>query len=269
METSNQNAFARAAFSVAQFRPDSSDSPAERQRKEVGVHSYFGFPSYDQLFGEFSKGFEPWTPAFWFHERMTIDGLLASVEQLLSGTKRARTSAGEHSMSLFDVFCLPFRCLAKSESIEEMSVDYCMRCAGSFGTALTRFSTAHMARIVHNAVLMVACLWAPNLFHWPSDPVSREAIHPLLAPALRVAEGEDIFVFLADCTEIIAQASSHLILHSYTYSFKLEHVHSLKLFLVWCYFLARSVIWRIHTRDHTVGMVHPIARIRIARGQAA
>ena len=113
-----------------------------------------------------------------------------------------------------------------------------------------------MARLVHNAVLMVACLWAPNHLHWPSDPLSRAGTNPQLVAALRIHEGEDIFVFLADCTEIIAQGSSHLILHSYTYSFKLEHVHSLKLLLV-CSTLG-LILWRAALYGGSTAEITPL-----------
>ena len=112
-----------------------------------------------------------------------------------------------------------------------------------------------MARIVHNAVLMVACLWGPNHPHWPSDPLSRAAMNPQLAAALR-KDDEDVFVFLADCTEIIAQGSSHLILHSYTYSFKLEHVHSLKLLLV-CSTLG-LILWRAALYGGSTAEITPL-----------
>lgn len=113
-----------------------------------------------------------------------------------------------------------------------------------------------MARIVHNAVLMIACLWAPNHLHWPSDPLSRATMNPQLAAALRTDKEEDVFVFLADCTEIIAQGSSHLILHSYTYSFKLEHVHSLKLLLV-CSTLG-LILWRAALYGGSTAEITPL-----------
>lgn len=89
----------------------------------------------------------------------------------------------------------------------------------------------------------------------PSDPLSRAAMNPQLAAALRKDE-EDVFVFLADCTEIIAQGSSHLILHSYTYSFKLEHVHSLKLLLV-CSTLG-LILWRAALYGGSTAEITPL-----------
>jgi len=187
---------------------------------------------------------------------MTPAELLRAVEEARSGSKRARVVVREHSISSFDAFCLPFRCITRCETIEELSVDYGVGYFSSPFIILTRPRQAHMARLVHNAVLMVACLWAPNHLHWPSDPLSRAGMNPQLAEALRIDEGEDIFVFLADCTEIIAQGSSHLILHSYTYSFNLEHVHSLKLLLV-CSTLG-LILWRAALYGGSTAEITPL-----------
>lgn len=124
MENSKQSASARAAFSIMQFRPDESDSAAEQRRKETGVRSYFGFPSYIYLQREFENSFEPWASLFSYHERMTPAELLTAVEEARSGSKRARIAVREHSISSFDVFCLPFRCITRCETVEELSVDY-------------------------------------------------------------------------------------------------------------------------------------------------
>lgn len=120
MENAKQSAFARAPFSIVQFRPDESDSSAEQRRKEVGVHCYFGFPSYIHLQREFENSFEPWASIFSYHERMTPAELLTAVEEARSGSKRARIAVREPSISSFDVFCLPFRCITRCE----LSVDY-------------------------------------------------------------------------------------------------------------------------------------------------
>ena len=124
MENPRQSASARAPFCIVQFRPDESDTAAEERRKEVGVHSYFGFPSYAHLQREFENSFEPWASIFSNHERMTPTELLTAVEEARSGSKRARVAVREHSISSFDVFCLPFRCITRCETIEELSVDY-------------------------------------------------------------------------------------------------------------------------------------------------
>lgn len=124
MENPRQSASTRAPFSIVQFRPDGSDSAAEERRKEIGVRSYFGFPSYADLQREFENSFEPWASLFSYHERMTPAELLTTVEEARSGSKRARVVVREHSISSFDVFCLPFRCVTRCETIEELSVDY-------------------------------------------------------------------------------------------------------------------------------------------------
>src|SRR4051794_5938539 len=92
MENPRQSASARAAFSIVQFRPDESDSTAEQRRKEIGVHSYFGVPSYAHLQREFENSFEPWASYFSYHERMTPAELLTAVEETRSGSKRARVA---------------------------------------------------------------------------------------------------------------------------------------------------------------------------------
>lgn len=124
MDNPKQSASARAPFSIVQFRHDESDSAAEERRKELGVHSYFGYPSYTHLQREFENSFEPWASLFSYHERMTPAELLSAFEEARSGSKKARIAVREHSISSFDVFCLPFRCITRCETIEELSVDY-------------------------------------------------------------------------------------------------------------------------------------------------
>jgi hypothetical protein len=124
MENPKQSASAHAPFSVMQFRPEESDTAAEKRRKEIGVHCYFGFPSYAHLQREFENSFEPWASIFSYHDRMTPAELLKAVQEVQTGSKRARVTVREHLLSSFDVFCLPFRCITRSETVDELSVDY-------------------------------------------------------------------------------------------------------------------------------------------------
>lgn len=80
--------------------------------------------------------------------------------------------------------------------------------------------------------MLVALLWAPNYLCLRA---TREEAHRWTAEDLAATFGEradDTLVLVADCAEIISRGSLNLLEQLYLYSFKLEHVHSLKLFTV-------------------------------------
>lgn len=109
----------------------------------------------------------------------------------------------------------------------------------SFRCTLIPISEPYMSDLLHNAALFVALLWAPLHFYWPTSADERRA---WTSGRVKETVGSDLFVLLADNTELVCESSGNLILQSFLYSAKMAHLHSIKLFTICS--SRRRIVWR-------------------------
>ena len=99
-----------------------------------------------------------------------------------------------------------------------------------------------MSDLLHNAALFVALLWAPRHFYWSTHADDRIAWTSEKVKETFSTKLGEIYVLLADNTELVTESSLNLILQSFLFSSKSGHLHSSKLFTVST--SRRRLVWR-------------------------
>jgi hypothetical protein len=84
-----------------------------------------------------------------------------------------------------------------------------------------------MSLLLHNSIIFMAIYWAPRYF---AIPFPREALQKHSNADL-VFHDPGAVALMGDCVEVISLGSLNLLLQLYLYSSKLEHIHSIKMFV--------------------------------------
>lgn len=231
----------RAAFAIEQFREGDTLSKQENEFRARAVKAYFGWDSVARIEMEYQASVARWFYLFPYHQSVNVDMLIECLRADQPTFTDERHAFERSSLSPLDIFSLPFRQLARAETMEELSVDYGIR----YGTTIRctdKRSEQYASLLVRNAAVFVALLWAPRYFRWcdSADELQRWT-HDSFSAMLSVPH-EKCCILLADLTELLCESSHELILQSYLYSSKLKHTHSLKLLTVCA--LSRRIVWR-------------------------
>lgn len=231
----------RAAFKIEQFRESDSVSKEENAFRARGVKAYFGWNSVARMESEFEASLARWFYLFPHHQPVDVDALLEHLRTNQPKFVDASVAFERSSLSPLDIFSLPFRHLARVETMEELSVDYGIRYRCN-ATLAHMCSAQYASILLRNAVVFVALIWAPRYFRWCESPAELQQWTKESFLAMLNVPREKSCVLTADLTELICESSKQLHLQSYLYSSKLKHTHSLK-FLTVCT-LSRRIVWR-------------------------
>lgn len=137
---------------------------------------------------------------------------------------------GNLIVSPLDVFSLPFRYIHRHETLEFLAEQYGVTYeesshCGDVTDEMGRSKTISL--LLHNSIIFLAIYWAPRYLAMPfPQRVLQEHTHSKL-----IFRECDVIGLMGDCVEVISVGSLNLFLQLYLYSSKLEHIHSLKLFV--------------------------------------
>lgn len=114
-------------FTIELFRTSDQLPKEENAFRARGVKAYFGWDSVARMEIEYQSSVARWFHLFSHHQPLDVDSLLEQLRANQPTFVDAPHAFERGALSPLDIFSLPFRHLSRSETMEELSLDYGIR----------------------------------------------------------------------------------------------------------------------------------------------